>query len=179
MNRQRIAPDLELRLVEPRDAAELFAVIDRNRAHLRPWLPWADAVQRVEDEEAFIARDLAGRESGAFHCTVLERGAIVGGVGLHAIDPPNFKAEVGYWLDEAHQGKGIITLACRAVVNHLFGEMKLHRVSIECGVENRRSRAVPERLGFALEGIHREAHWVNDRFLDLACYAMLANQWKA
>jgi ribosomal-protein-serine acetyltransferase len=51
-------------------------------------------------------------------------------------------------------------------------------VSIYCGVENRRSRAVAERLGFQQEGIHRDAEWINDRFIDLVCYAMLAPDWK-
>ena len=179
MNRQPISADAELRPIEPQHAAELFAVIDRNRAHLRPWLPWVEAVQAVEDEEAFIARSLNQKNTtGVFHCAIFHGEALAGGIGLPAIDLPNRKAEVGYWLDEAHQGKGLMTLACRAVVSYLFNEMKLHRVSIHCAVENRRSRAIPQRLGFRQEGVHRDAEWLNDHFVDLVCYAMLEPQWK-
>lgn len=178
MNSRRISAELELRPVEPSHAQQLFAVIDRNRAHLRRWLPWVDATKSIDDEQAFITRDLARRKTdGAFHCAIFENGALVGGIGLHSIDPPNRKAEIGYWLDEAHQGKGIITRACRDLVTHLFSDMNLHRVSIYCGVENHRSRAVPQRLGFWQEGIHRDAEWVNDHFIDLVCYAMLKPTW--
>lgn len=179
MRSRPLTPDTELRLVEPADAKELLAVINRNRADLRRWLPWLDATQTVEDEEAFIARDLARRKSeGAFHCVISHRGAVVGGIGIPHIDPPNRKAEVGYWLDAGHQGKGLMTLACRAIVDHLFNEMKLHRVSIYCATENHRSRAVPQRLGFQQEGIHRDAEWLYDHFVDLVCYAMLRPLWK-
>ena len=39
----RIDADLELRLLEPRDSAALFALVDANRGYLREWLPWVDA----------------------------------------------------------------------------------------------------------------------------------------
>ena len=179
MNSRRISAELELRPVEPSHGPQLLAAIERNRAHLRRWLPWVDAVQTIEDEQAFITRDLERRKTdGAFHCAIFERDVLVGGIGLHSIDPPNRKAEIGYWLDAAHQGKGIITRASQELVTHLFDDMNLHRVSIYCGVENRRSRAVAERLGFQQEGIHRDAEWVNDRFIDLVCYAMLKPDWK-
>ena len=42
--------DTELRLLEERHTDELFAVVDKNRAYLREWLPWLDATQTVEDE---------------------------------------------------------------------------------------------------------------------------------
>jgi len=44
--------------------------------------------------------------------------------------------------------------------------------------ENTRSRAIAERLGFRLEGVHRDAEWLYDHFVDLACYAMVARDWK-
>jgi len=172
----RVSPDTELRQLQLHDAPQLFALIDRNRAHLRRWLPWVDAIRGIEDEEAFVRRSL-GRfaENGAFDCGIFLHGKIVGGIGLHLIDHTNRKAAIGYWLDEAHQGKGLMTQSCRAVVNHLFSDLKLNRAILYCGMENARSRAVAERLGFKLEGIHRQAEWLYDHFIDLACYAMLAS----
>ena len=64
------------------------------------------------------------------------------------------------------------------MVDYLFSVMKLNRVQINCNVENARSRAVPERLGFQLEGIHRQVEFLNDRFGDWAVYAMLNEDWK-
>jgi ribosomal-protein-serine acetyltransferase len=55
----------------------------------------------------------------------------------------------------------------------------LHRVTIHCGVENARSCAIPERLGFTREGITRDGEWVNDRWLDLVAWGMLEHDWRA
>ncbi len=76
-------------------------------------------------------------------------------------------------MDAAHQGKGIVTACCRAVAAHAFSELKLHRVVIRCAVENHRSRAIPERLGFSFEGIARQSEWLYDHFEDVAVYALL------
>jgi ribosomal-protein-serine acetyltransferase len=86
---------------------------------------------------------------------------------------------IGYWLAAPWQGKGIMTTACAALIDHAFKELKLHRVEIRCATGNARSRAIPERLGFVKEGVIRQGEWVNDRFLDLAVYGMLATDWAA
>ena len=54
----------------------------------------------------------------------------------------------------------------------------LNRVEIRAAPENRRSRAIPERLGFTEEGTLRQAERVGERYLDSAVYAMLAEDWK-
>jgi ribosomal-protein-serine acetyltransferase len=66
-----------------------------------------------------------------------------------------------------------MTPSCRAVVDHLFGTVDLHRLTIRCAAENQRSRAVAERLGFTLEGISRDAEWLYDHFVDHAVYGLL------
>ena len=173
-----IAEDLELRLYEEADADELFAAVDANRAHLRQWLPWLDQVKTVEDERAFIAanRQRFARENG-FNAGIWHDGRLVGGVGLHYVDRLNRKTEIGYWLAASAQGKGIMTRAVRAVLRKMFDVQKLNRVVLYAATENRRSRAVAERVGFTLEGVAREAEWLYDRFVDLAIYSMLASEW--
>jgi ribosomal-protein-serine acetyltransferase len=89
------------------------------------------------------------------------------------IDWPNKSACLEYWLDAAEQGKGIMTASCRAMIEHAFGSVGLHRLTIRCAEENRRSRAIPERIGFRLEGIARDAEWLHDRFVHHAVYAMV------
>ena len=80
---------------------------------------------------------------------------------------------LGYWLGEEFQGRGLVTAACRRLVAHSFDVLRLHRVEIRCAVENHRSRAIPERLGFRLEGRFREAEWLYDHWVDHAVYALL------
>ena len=84
---------------------------------------------------------------------------------------------IGYWLVSAFEGRGLITRACRAIVSHAFVEHEAHRVTIASAVTNTRSRAVPERLGFVLDGVAREATRTYEGFSDLAIYGILDREW--
>ena len=70
------------------------------------------------------------------------------------------------------------TRSAAAVRNHLFRTEGVHRIEMQCAVENHASRAVAERLGFRLEGIRRESHWITTRFLDHAVYGQLEGEWR-
>jgi ribosomal-protein-serine acetyltransferase len=167
-----------LRLFDEADAEQLYAVIDANRAHLTRWMPWARG-QTLDRTAAFIRdslRQLA--DNRGFQVAMIEDGAIVGALGYHRLDWENLATSLGYWIAEGAQGRGTVTLAVTALLDHAFGHWKLNRVEIRAGVENTRSRAIPERLGFTLEGERRQAEHVGDRFVDHAVYAMLAAEWR-
>ena len=169
-----------LSMVEMRDAAELFALVDTSRMYLREWLPWVDANVSVEDTKAFVeaAQQQYARGDG-FQCCIRYRDKIVGVIGLHRVDRFNKQTEVGYWLAEEYQGRGIMTSCCRALVDFAFHEYELHRVEIRAAADNTKSRAIPERLGFTHEGTLRESEWVNDHFVDSSVYAMLERDWES
>jgi ribosomal-protein-serine acetyltransferase len=84
---------------------------------------------------------------------------------------------IGYWLGESYQGKGLMTGACRALVDYLFSELRLQRIEIRCATSNARSCAVPQRLGFTKEGVLRQAQAFDDHYLDLEVYGLLAEDW--
>lgn len=171
----RIRDDVELRPLEPADADELFLAIDANRAYLRRWLPWLDGTQSSADVLAFIQKGVDERREGrAIRLGIRVAGRLRGAIGLHAVDWNNRSTSIGYWLDAALQGQGIMTACCSHLVAHLFDALDLHRVVIRCAVENRRSRAIPERLGFVHEGVARDAEWLYDRFVDFVTYARLS-----
>jgi ribosomal-protein-serine acetyltransferase len=88
------------------------------------------------------------------------------------------QAEIGYWLDKDTQGKGIITRATTTLVTYAFQEYGLNKVEIHAAVGNKKSRAVPERLGFTQEGILRQTEWLNGRAHDMVVYGVLASEWK-
>jgi ribosomal-protein-serine acetyltransferase len=159
------------------DAAELTAVVARNREHLAPWMPWA-ATHGHQDSVDFVARTRAQIESeDAFEGAIVVGGETVGGAGLHARDRLNRSTSIGYWLTAEAQGSGLMTATVRALLDHAFGAWALHRVVIEAVLDNARSRAIPERLGFTEEGVLREAKLVRGRYEDAALYAMLASDW--
>lgn len=46
--------DIQLKLLELRDADEIFALTDVSRLYLREWLPWVDGTRSADDSKAFI-----------------------------------------------------------------------------------------------------------------------------
>jgi ribosomal-protein-serine acetyltransferase len=168
-----------LRLFEECDAAELFALVDRNRAHLEPWMPWLAGTGGPQATLDFIrgTRRQVAHNDGLQMAIVRADGAICGVVGFHRVDWPNRATSIGYWLAADRQGRGTMTAAVHALVDHAFGVWRLHRVEISAAVGNARSRAVAERLGFREEGVRREAERHGDRYLDLVVYAVLAREW--
>lgn len=171
---------LELRPLLLRDARALFTQVDANRARLRRWLPWPDATQSPADTRAFILRMRAQVRTGTgLSFGVWWRNRLVGVAGFNWIDGTHHSAAIGYWLAEEAQGHGLMTAAVSALLRHGFRKLQLNRIEIRAGVRNRRSRAIPERLGFRREGTLRQAEWVNDRFVDHAVYGLLASAWKA
>jgi ribosomal-protein-serine acetyltransferase len=175
----RVDDEVAIELAEEHHAQAIYDLVDRNRDRLRPWMPWVDATVSPDDTLAFLrfARNeyAAGKQ---FHGNLRYRGAVVGGMGLR-FDRPHDACELGYWIDGAAEGKGVVTRAARALTAAAFDEWRLHRVCIRAGVENVRSRAVPERLGFTFEGVLRENEKVGDRYVSLATYSMLAGEWDA
>ncbi|MGI8988960.1 MAG: hypothetical protein ACR2I2_05150 [Bryobacteraceae bacterium] len=85
--RLRVGDSVELRLLEPSHAEPLFRAIDRNRAHLRQWLPWVDGSRSSEDTAKHIGEVLAmyGRGDG-LNAGIWIDGELLGAIGLHKID---------------------------------------------------------------------------------------------
>jgi ribosomal-protein-serine acetyltransferase len=171
MFQRSIWPGAELRQFELKDAAEVFAAVERNRSRIREWLPWVDRTRSADDIRDFIRRATEQAESNLGpQSAIWVNGVFAGAVGVHPINWPDRSSSIGYWLDAAYEGRGLITRACQVLLHYLFEEMRLHRVEIRCGTGNHRSCAVPRRLGFIQEGIAREAQWVNNRWIDLAIW---------
>jgi ribosomal-protein-serine acetyltransferase len=156
------------------DADRLFAVVDANRDYLRRWLPWLDGSTRADDTCAFLSAVVERGRAGLGRVWLIEHArALCGVVGLNRVEPVNRVCEIGYWLDASHQGRGIMTRCAARLVRHAFEDLRLNRITIPVAVENVRSRAIPERLGFHAEGIMREAEWLYDHFVDHVLYALI------
>jgi ribosomal-protein-serine acetyltransferase len=158
------------------DAERLFELIDSNRAHLGRWLPELITVESLEQERAWLQGriDDAGGEKPLM---IIVDEIIVGVIGAH-VQELNDVAEVGYWLAEGQQGRGITTRSCAAMVDELLRAQGMNRVVIRAAVDNTRSRAVPERLGFVHEGVERQAVKLPNGYVDMAVYSMLASEWR-
>jgi ribosomal-protein-serine acetyltransferase len=178
--RRELSGGLVLRLPEASDAEVIFAIVDANRAYLSQWMSWVAASRGPADTLDWINKSRAGfADGGEFGATILLNDKPIGTVGLHHLDMVNVRGEIGYWLAESFQGRGIMTRACRALIDYAIRERQIHRLEIRCAPQNLRSRAVAQRLGFCEEAILKEAQKLGDRWLDNVVYAMLAQNWKA
>lgn len=174
----RISDRHLVRLPTIADVDELFTLVDTNRSYLRQWLPWVDRSTCSDDTRKVIESGLQqfANQQG-FHAVICIDDRIAGVIGFHAIDWANRSTSIGYWLAESHQGAGMMTASCRAVVQYAFSVWNVNRILIRCATGNLRSQAIPERLGFVREGVQREAEWLYDHFVDLINYSLLRAEW--
>ncbi len=180
MFRACIRPDLDLRILEERHAETVFALIQQDRAYLRQWLPWVDATETPADTLAFIRSALEKfAASSAVTAGIWHRDEFAGVVGTHEILRLTRRVELGYWIGESFQGRGLVTDACRAMITHLFEDRDLNRVEIHCSVSNLKSAAVARRLGFELEGTLRDSTLAGNRLHDAYVFGMLKKDWHA
>ncbi|MCT6922994.1 GNAT family protein [Metasolibacillus sp.] len=63
------------------------------------------------------------------------------------------------------------------LLRYLFETLKINRVEIQCAINNHKSKAIPERLGFINEGIKREGQWLYDHYEDIVTYSLLTKDW--
>lgn len=171
---------MEIRILTDNDAEELFKLIDKNRQYLRRWLPWLDTNKTVDDSREFISQIAVSQEKQiAFHTSIRNEGVIAGMIGIQNIDWLNRKAAIGYWIGEEFQGKGLVTAACSSIIEFAFLELELNRLEMYCATGNHKSRKVPERLGFRLEGVLKQSEWLYDHYVDHVLYALVREEWKS
>ena len=158
------------------DLDGIWAVVTEERARLGRWMPWVDATTSIDVQRAWLEK-VTGEADGLDGCGIFVDGALAGGIGL-SWDPFRIAGEIGYWVRSSFEGRGLVTEAARAMTRIGFEHMGLNRVVIRAGVGHGRSRAVPERLGYVLEGVARGDGRGTGGYYDIAVYAMLAEEWR-
>ncbi|WP_010632855.1 GNAT family N-acetyltransferase [Sporolactobacillus vineae] len=174
----KIDEHVSLRLIDLKDAERIFELIDQSRDYLRKWLPWVDGTATAEDTKSFIKLSLRNHANGrGMDFVILLDGLIVGIAGINLINWTNKTAEIGYWLGEHYQGRGIMTKTASALTDYAFKQIMLNKVEIRAAAQNQKSRSIPERLGFKMEGCIRQAEWMYDHYVDHCIFGMLAAEW--
>lgn len=179
MFRRELDDNLLLTSLCNNDAAELFALVKANRNHLRQWLPWLDKNNQVEDTQNFITSTIKqASQNLGFVCAIRHKNIIVGIAGYHPINVNDRSVVIGYWLAENATGKGIMTKCCSVLVDYAFEKFDLMRIDIPVAVDNFKSRAIPERLGFLKNGTIQNAEWLYDHYVDHVKYELTKEQWE-
>lgn len=157
-----------LRPVRKMDARALTEAFQKNRTYLAPWEPIRpDRFYTVQGQQEVIARQRTELGAGtALPMVLAKKGNILGLLTLSSVVRGAFQnAHLGYWIDQAAQGAGLMTAAVGAAVNIAKHDLGLHRLEAATLVHNTASQLVLEKNGFASYGI-------------APAYLQIAGQWQ-
>lgn len=171
----RVSEDIKLYPLSVDDIFKIFNTINNEREYMREWLPFVDTTHGVEDTGNYVNYILK-TENQQF--TIYYKEEFVGLIGFKDTDTDNRKTEIGYWLSQYAQGKGIMFNSVAKLIDYAFGEMDINRIQIKVAEENHKSRKIPERLGFLVEGVERDGELLVDNvFTDIVIYSLLRREY--
>ncbi|MDB5251476.1 MAG: alanine acetyltransferase [Flaviaesturariibacter sp.] len=165
---------LLLRQLTEADAPGLFAM--RSNPDLMRYIPrplastTEDAVQLVRHMAGLIDRNEA-INWGIFRAGTDE---LIGMIGFVRFMPERYRAEVGYMLHGDAHGKGYVSEALRAVLDHGFRGFGLHTIEALVNPANTPSVKVLERAGFDLSGTFRDYIYFDGRFIDSLVFSLVS-----
>ena len=168
----------ELRTLEPWQAEEFIAHMDRARETVDPWIPWASVSTDLASARKTLQRyaDGQARDAARIYGIWLD-GVLVGGTMFVSFDARDGNCEIGCWLEPAATGRGLITRAVRLLIDYALVTRGLHRVEWHCRTDNTASSNVARRLGMTLDGTLRASFpWKGVRH-DTEIWALLAADW--
>lgn len=174
-----VSDTIKLKQLQPEDAPLLYQQMDNSRRSLRRFLPWVDYNTNEGHSLQFIEMMLRKAEDQeALAMGMWFENQLCGVIDLHGWDHLLQKIEVGYWIAETFQGKGIVMASCKALVSFAFAELKLNKVEIRFVLQNERSAKIPIKLGFTREGILRHSAKLHGQYVDMVVMGVLRQDWK-
>jgi len=145
--------------------------------HLTSWAP--SPLERSAVEKLFEDRELSPVDD-SFAIHVRDDDEPVGVISLMNISDTNESAELSIIVghpDDRHRGYG--TEAIGLLLGYAFEELKLNRVGLSAFDFNGEAIAAYEKLGFVVEGSHRQAIKRYSGFHDAILMSILKNEWQA
>lgn len=160
---------LLIRPFQEEDADAFFACCQNpNLGNNAGWAPH----KTIEESREILQNVFIGQEN-IWAMILKDTQQLIGSIGI-VPDPKRENPQVrmlGYWLDEAHWGKGYMTEAVQAILNYGFNELQLSLITANCYPHNKRSQQVLERNGFIYEGVLHQAELTyNGNIFDHLCY---------
>jgi ribosomal-protein-serine acetyltransferase len=197
-----VEPNIRLRTFHPDDAEEIFNLVDRNRARLRPWihpsaLPETPKAARVFAIECFfnsLADPMEILTTYADYFQELDHYCyginpqnemgiwlderLAGAASMSHLEDSFTAVEFGYWITEEYEGKGIIRRCVSALMDYAIENMGTFRFMIGCAATNQRSRALAESLGYRLHATQPNKEVVGEFVYDRAIYGIRSTAWR-
>ncbi|MER7990814.1 GNAT family protein [Streptomyces noursei] len=174
------ADGAELRPLEPWQAEEFLAHIDRGREFIGRHNGLPDVITDLASSRAYLQSYAEKTAADTGRIYGIRTGCqLVGAILLRTMDTAQGVAEAGCWLEPAAVGKGLVTRAVRAVVDWAVEERGIHRVEWWVASANAPSIAVARRLGMTREGVLRESYAYRGERHDMEIWSVLAPEWRA
>lgn len=175
----QIDENLELRPIHPTYAKEFLNLIRANKKHLKLWFPkTVKASKNIELLKKWIRNSMDKiTNEEAYLTLIFYRDKIAGCAGFSNLNTGSNKGELSYWIAKQYQGKAIASKSIKALIKFGFKSLNLNRIQIKAAETNLKSRAIPEKLGFTLEGVLREYRLFNKRYFDSYIYSILEKEW--
>ncbi len=137
-------------------------------------MPAVAALGTLEAAQAHLKQAIAAADQGELHEWHIFRGDdLCGAIRVSQIDRGNRTASLSCYLGADQQGAGVATASLRAVIAYCFKHLNLNRIEWRCASENMASQRLAKRLGFAWEGMLRQAEMLNGEFVDHFVYSLL------
>ncbi|MGB3839137.1 MAG: GNAT family protein [Rhodanobacter sp.] len=158
------------------DADALVDAVRESVDSVGRWLPWCRADYGRDAADAWIAHCQAGWQAGnhfAFAVRSAHDGSLLGGAGLNQLEPIHRRANLGYWMRQGCQRRGLATVAAQRVARFGFEQLGLIRIEIVALPDNAASRATALRIGARFESIARQRLLVEGQPRDAAVYGLL------
>jgi ribosomal-protein-alanine N-acetyltransferase len=175
-----VGSDVSIRIIAPADAAPLAEVLRANREFLAPWEPIRDdAYFTVDYHRASIVDLLIRYDADAVvPLVILDQGRLVGRININNIVRGAFHSgDLGYWVSQSHNGRGVASAAVAATVDFAFGPRNLHRLQAGVLRHNQRSQRVLEHNGFETIGVAAEYLNIGGEWQDHLLFQRINESW--
>lgn len=149
---------------------------DENVTRFLTWMPHESPQATKQLLEGWCA---AYENDNTYNWAMEFEGEVIGGISVVRLSEKFEYAELGYCMSRKYWNKGLMTEAARAVIDFLFSEVGVHRVTIAHAVKNPASGRVAQKCGLTYEGTKRESFKSSTgEFLDIAYYSILKDEWE-
>ena len=170
---------LVLRTPNESDSFELKAFEERNMSRLSPWR--STATERTLDHKTQIMnwkKEFEENRSIRFLLFLPEQPEVIGLSNFSQIFRGPFQAcYLGYQIDAAYEGKGLMSEAIERATQYMFEEQNIHRIMANYMPSNTRSARLLEKLGFTIEGKAEKYLLINGQWEDHVLTSLTNQKW--
>lgn len=176
-------PELEterliLRTIRISDADSMFEIKSDREVTSRYGAEAHESIERTRKWIELVLKDYMEHTVLYWCITMKGDDTPIGSFTLWNLDLKSSCGELGYEMNRAYWGRGIMHEALARVVDWAFAEMGLNRIEA-CPLSiNTPSRNILEKLGFRLEGNLRERIYFNGNYEDQVYYSLLKREWE-